>query len=269
MFTISIICLQGSKIKTSFNQDNIITHIENLTKNGPRSISDKEENQLALDYMTSSLEEYGLVEENTVDKPAYMIQDFVAEDTDYSNWYLKNIIVHIPANSSNPTNEAIMFMGHTDSVPMGNGASDDGVACGVMLEAIHYYLDKMANGYMLTNDLVFCFVNGEEYGLYGSHAFMNEFNGFNNIVDRIQFGINLESRGTSGTLIMFETAKNNYDTMKLFSDINDNVFTCSIATMIYDMMPNGTDFSNFKEAYQGLNFANMQVEKIIIHKMII
>ncbi|MBQ8370287.1 MAG: hypothetical protein IJY35_09945 [Clostridia bacterium] len=56
---------------------------------------------------------------------------------------------------------------------------------------------------------------------------------------------------------MFETAKNNYNTIKLFSEINENLFTCSIATMVYDMMPNGTDFTNFKEVYQGLNMANV------------
>ena len=100
-------------------------------------------------------------------------------------------------------------------------------------------------------------VNGEEYGLYGSDAFMNEFKGYNNVVDRIKFGTNLESRGSAGTLIMFETAKNNYNTVKLFSEINKNIFTCSIATMVYDMMPNSTDFTNFKEVYQGINMANI------------
>ncbi len=104
---------------------------------------------------------------------------------------------------------------------------------------------------------MFCFVNGEEFGLYGSEAFMEEFIGFDRVVERIRFGTNLESRGTGGTLIMFETAANNYNTVKLFSQINENVFTSSIATMIYDMMLNGTDFSNFKDAYQGLNFANL------------
>lgn len=253
----SILDTQEKVYETDFDQKQIETHIENLTANGPRSISDKEENQKALDYITDTLESLGVTNEDTTETPAYLVQDFVAEDTDYQNWYLKNIIVHIPANSDTPTHEAVMFMGHTDSVPMGDGASDDGIACGVMLEAIDYYLEQMANGYTLSNDLVFCFVNGEEYGLYGSEAFMEEFTGFDSVVDRIKFGTNLESRGTTGTLIMFETAKNNYNTVRLFSEINESVFTCSIATMVYDMMPNGTDFSNFKEAYQGLNFANI------------
>lgn len=257
VFTISVIDTQETRKVTNFNQENIISHIDKLTENGPRSIADKEANQKALDYIIAQLEGYGAVNNDTTEKAAYIVQDFVAKDTRYQNWYLKNIIVHIPANSQDATGDAVMFMGHTDSVPMGNGASDDGVACSVMLEAIRYYMDRIENGYTLSNDLVFCFVNGEEYGLYGSKAFMSEFNGFDNIVDRIKFGVNLESRGTSGTLIMFETAKNNYNTVKLFAEVNKNLFTCSIATMVYDMMPNSTDFTSFKEAYQGLNMANI------------
>ena len=259
MFALSILDTSEVRQETNFSQENMLAHIEKLSENGPRSIIDREANNRALSYLVSQVESWGVVEGNTTDVPAYLIQDYVASDETgrYQNFYLKNLIVHIPANGENPTGEAIMFMGHFDSVPMGQGASDDGVACAAMLEAIRYYLEQMENGYTLTNDLVFCFVNGEEYNLFGSRAFMNEFVGFNDIVGRIKFGTNLESRGTSGTLIMFETAANNYETVRLFAEINKSVVTCSIATMIYDMMPNGTDFSSFKEAYQGLNMANI------------
>ncbi|MBQ7828433.1 MAG: M28 family peptidase, partial [Clostridia bacterium] len=255
-FVISVADTEETVKETNFSQDNIQTHLDKFTENGPRSIAHTEANAAMLNYIAATLEGYGLVNEDTTAAPAYVRQDYVAEDTEYQNWYLQNIIVHIPANT-NPTGDAVMFMGHVDSVPMGPGASDDGVACAVMLEAIRYYTDKIEAGYTLQNDLVFCFVNGEEYGLYGSTAFMEEFKGFNNIVDRIKFGTNLESRGTSGTLIMFETGKNNYNTVKLFSEVNENIFTCSIATMVYDMMPNYTDFTNFKEVYQGVNMANI------------
>ena len=71
-------------------------------------------------------------------------------------------------------------------------------------------------------------------GLDGEPAFA----GFDNITERIRFGVNLESRGTSGTVIMFETAANHYHTIELFSKLNKSVFSCSIATLVYDMMPN-------------------------------
>lgn len=243
--------------ETEFDQSAMRTHIEALTANGPRSIFHSEANGQGLDYIARTLRSWGVRQGDRTDTPAFVVQDFVAEDTDYQSWYLKNIIVHIPANDPQPSGQALMLMGHTDSVPMGDGASDDGVAVATMLEAIRTYLDRMDQGLTLKNDLVFCFVNGEEYGLYGSWAYMNEFTGFNDVVSRTRFGINLESRGTDGTLIMFETAPGNLDTVRLFSKVNDNVFTCSIATLIYEQMPNGTDFSNFKHAMQGLNFANI------------
>lgn len=255
-FVVSIRDTSETVQKTDFDQDKIIAHLEKFTENGPRSIAHTEANQAMLNYIASTLDSYGLVKEDTTEKPAYVVQEYVGKDTEYQNWYLENIIVHIPANTD-ASGEAIMFMGHTDSVPMGPGASDDGVACAVMLEAIRYYTDKIEDGYQLKNDLVFCFVNGEEYGMYGSAAFMNEFDGFNHVVDRIKFGTNLESRGTSGTVIMFETGKNNYNTVQLFSEVNESIYTCSIATMVYDMMPNYTDFTNFKEVYQGVNMANI------------
>lgn len=257
MVVLSILDTTEHRYDTDFDQDQILNHIENLTAHGPRSIADSDANRQAIAYITTTLESWGLVNADTTEVPAYQIQSFVAEDDDYQNWYLENVIVHIPANAAAPSGQAQMFMGHFDSVPMGPGASDDGVAVSVMLEAIRCYLNEMEQGFTMENDLVFCFVNGEEYALYGSAAFMEEFQGFNNVVSRIRFGTNLESRGTSGTLIMFETADNNYNTVKLFSDVNDNVFTCSIATMIYGMMPNGTDFSSFKHAYQGVNMANI------------
>ncbi|MBQ7912320.1 MAG: M28 family peptidase, partial [Clostridia bacterium] len=256
-FVVSIVDTEETQKKTNFNQTNITTHIEKLSENGPRSIMDTEANQKALEYLITTVESYGITEGDTTEKPAYVIQDFVAEDTDHQNWYLSNLIVHIPANGTQKTGEAVMFMGHFDSVPMGQGSSDDGVSCSVMLEAIRYYLDKMQNGYTLSNDLLFAFVNGEEFGMYGSEAMAEEFTGFNNVIQRTKFVTNLESRGTSGTLIMFETGKNNYNTVKLFSEVNKNLFTCSIATMVYDMMPNNTDFTTFKAAYQGVNMANI------------
>ncbi len=256
-FVLSIIDTNELPTTSDFNHSNIRSHVERMCEAGPHSIIDKQENKLVQEYIISELEKLGIINSDTTETPAYLVQSFVTNRRRYQAFYLDNIIVHIPANAAEKTNQAVMTMAHFDSVPTGQGASDDVLACGTMLEAIRYYLDRMNNGYTITNDLVFCFVNGEEYGLCGSEAFMNEFNGFDKLVERINFAINLEARGTAGTQIMFETSENNYNTVKLFGEVNNNLFTCSIATMIYDMMPNGTDFSNLKTHYQGVNMANI------------
>lgn len=266
LFVLSVADTAETRQKTDFDQDRILGHVEKLSENGPRSIAHPEANRKALEYIVSQVEACGAVCEDTLDRPAYLVQDYVAPDHEgrYQNWYLSNVIVHIPANAEEKSGDAVMFMGHFDSVPMGEGSSDDGVACAVMLEAIRYYTEKLQNGFVMKNDLLFCFVNGEEYGLYGSKAFMGAegyeeyaFTGFGDVTERIRFGTNLESRGTAGTLIMFETAANNYNTVKLFSEINRSIFTCSIATKVYETMPNSTDFTSFKDAYQGINVANI------------
>ncbi len=257
MSCLSVIDAAEKQYETDFSQKNIMKHVEKLTENGPRSVFHKESNEKGIEYITDVLDRFGLVNEDTTEKSAYLIQDYVTYDVRYNNFYLKNVIAHIPSNSDNPSGDTVMFMAHTDSVPMGDGASDDTVAVSVMLEAINYYSEQMKNGFVTDHDLLFAFVNGEEFGLYGSHALANEFDGFNEVVDKIKFVCNLESRGTDGTVIMFETADNNYNTVKLFSEVNENLFTCSIATLVYSTMPNSTDFSNFNKTCQGLNMANI------------
>ena len=256
-FVLSFVDTNELPVTSDFNHGNIYSHIEKICEVGPHSIFDKEENKQVQNYIISELEGLGIINSDTTDVPAYLVQSFVTDTKKYQSFYLDNVIVHIPANAAEKTGQAVMTMAHFDSVPTGQGAADDACACATMLEAIRYYLDRMANGYTITNDLVFCFVNGEEHGLLGSKAFMNEFDGFNDLVERINFAVNLEARGTAGTQIMFETAADNYNTVKLFGEVNNNLFTCSIATMIYDMMPNGTDFSNLKPFYQGVNMANI------------
>ena len=277
LFAVSILDTCEFRKQTNFDQNKMMEHVENIAGNGTHSIFHPEANKAGVDYIVSVLDEYGLAGWDTVEEPAYIVQDFVEEGLvvkksgfiHYQDFELSNVIVHIPANGANKSGEAIMFMAHTDSVPMGSGASDDTVACATMLEAIRYYLDKMENGYTLENDLLFCFVNGEEVGLFGSEALRGQeafeglgphdyaFKGFHDVLNRVRFVTNLESRGTSGTLIMFETAENNYNTVKLFAEANQSLFTCSIATFVYANMPNSTDFTTFKSIYQGLNMANI------------
>ena len=102
-FVFSVVDTEETRHKTNFDQSNIVTHIERLSANGPRSIMNTEANEKALAYLVSTVESYGVVEGDTTEKPAYVIQDFVAEDSDYQNWYLSNLIVHIPANGAQKT----------------------------------------------------------------------------------------------------------------------------------------------------------------------
>ena len=141
-FIVSIVDTKELKQETGLSQENIMTHVEKLSENGPRAVSNKEANEKAVEYIVSQLESWGFVNEDTTEAPSYLVQDYVTTDCRYQNWTLKTVIVHIPSTSPDKTGNAVMFMGHFDSVPVGQGASDDGVACATMLEAIRYYSEN-------------------------------------------------------------------------------------------------------------------------------
>ena len=58
MFVVSIVDTNETRKDTNFNQENMLTHIEKLSENGPRSIIDKEANGKALEYIVSQVESW-------------------------------------------------------------------------------------------------------------------------------------------------------------------------------------------------------------------
>jgi hypothetical protein len=58
MFVISIIDTNEMRKETNFDQDRMLSHIEKLSENGPRSIVDKEANEKALQYLISQVESW-------------------------------------------------------------------------------------------------------------------------------------------------------------------------------------------------------------------
>ncbi len=270
----SIIDVNEVEYKTELNKDNIYTHLDNLES---RPIIDKEAKEAARDYIVNTIEGYGFVNQNVLGY-SYLIQKTSSEKVDknretletivegldpqdsvaYHDFVLENIVVYLPANGPEKTNDAVMFMAHYDSVPMGPGSADDGSMVAVMLEAIRYYKIKLTKNEVVTNnDLVFVFTDGEEYGCLGSAKYVNDFTGFNNLVQRTKLGINLESRGSSGTAIMFETSQKNSKLIKLYKDLDQTPFVSSISNMVYQMMNNFTDFTSFASEIKGYNIANI------------
>lgn len=270
----SVIDVNEVEYKTELNKDNIYTHLDHLES---RPIIDKEAREAARNYITNTIESYGFVNQNTLDY-SYLIQKTSSEKIDknretletivekedptgniaYHDFVLENIVVYLPANGPEKTGDALMFMAHYDSVPMGPGTSDDGSMVAVMLEAIRYYKIRLSsNELVMNNDLVFVFTDGEEYGCLGSEKYVSDFTGFNNLVQRTKLGINLESRGSNGTAIMFETSEKNSELIKLYKDLDQTPFVSSISNMVYQNMNNFTDFTSFTGEIKGYNIANI------------
>lgn len=158
---------------------------------------------------------------------------------------LDNIVCRLRGSSQE---KAVLVVAHYDSVTTGPGASDDGVAVAAFLETAR----ALKSLPQLKRDVIFLFTDGEEMGLFGARAFVEE----HPWARDVGFVFNFEARGTSGPSIMFETSDNNGWLIRNFAQAASHPVANSLSYEIYKRLPNSTDFTIFRRAgYAGLNFA--------------
>ncbi len=157
--------------------------------------------------------------------------------------YIHNIIgVH----KGTEGNKCVLIVGHYDSQPHTLGAADDGSAVASMLESARA-LKQIGS---FKNNIVFLFTDGEEAGLFGARAFINE----NPLKDSIGILLNIEARGSKGPSITYEVSPHNGWIMREYAKSVPYPIAHSIAYEIYNLLPNGSDFTPFKDAgVSGLN----------------
>ncbi len=144
--------------------------------------------------------------------------------------------------------KAVLLLGHYDSGRTSFGAADDAAAVAAMLET----LSILKAGSPLRNDVIFLFTDGEEGGLHGAQAFVEQ----HPWVDEVGMVVNLEARGTGGPALMFETSPGNGRLIREFHRGVPDPVAHSYGYEVYKRMPNDTDFTIFrKHGLPGLNFA--------------
>ncbi len=151
--------------------------------------------------------------------------------------------------SPGPTgSKALLLAAHYDSVSSGPGASDDGSGTVTLLETAR----ALKAGPPLKNDVIFLFTDGEELGMLGAQAFVEE----NPWAKDTGLVMNFEARGACGPVAMFETSDENARLIDSFAAAAPHAVTSSLMYEAYKMLPNDTDLSVFKRAgMPGLNFA--------------
>lgn len=160
---------------------------------------------------------------------------------------VENIVARLKGTENT---KAILLVGHYDSVPTGTGASDDGAAVAAMLETLR----ALKAGSPLKNDVIFLFSDGEEAGLLGADAFVNE----HPWAKEVGLVLNFEARGNSGASLMFETSNRNGWLIREFAKATPYPRAHSLAYEIYRLLPNDTDLTVFKKSgYAALNFAHI------------
>ena len=192
------------------------------------------------DYIVSALRDAGLSPE--IQKAVGVNQEW---DGPVRAATVENIVARLKGTENT---KAILLVGHYDSVPTGPGASDDGAAVAAMLETAR----ALKAGAPLKNDVILLFSDGEEAGLLGAEAFVNE----HPWAKDVGLVLNFEARGSSGPSMMFETSNHNGWLIREFAKATPAPRAHSLAYEIYRLLPNDTDLTVFKNTgYPALNFA--------------
>ena len=135
------------------------------------------------------------------------------------------------------TGKALLLNAHYDSVPVGPGASDDGIGVTTLLE-----LGSVLRDRPLRRPVILLFNEGEELGLIGARAFLAD-----PLSRNVGSLINLEARGVRGPVNMFETSRPNATPIAVFARAVRRPAANSLSTDVYRLMPNYTDVNSFSE----------------------
>lgn len=157
---------------------------------------------------------------------------------------VENIFGRLKGTSGEPG--AVALVAHYDSVAAGPGAGDDGAGVGGLLETLR----ALRAGPPLRNDVIFLFTDGEEEGLLGASAFVEE----NPAAKDVRVALNFDNRGNAGESQLFETSTGNGRLVQIFAKSVAHPEGSSLSYEIYKRLPNDTDMTVFKNAgAAGLN----------------
>lgn len=146
------------------------------------------------------------------------------------------------------TGPALVLAAHYDSVDASPGFADDGIGIAVWLEVAAIFRNETLN-----QPVIFLFTDGEEAGLLGAQAFVDNREAYGFEVGRI---INLEARGVRGPAMMFETGRPNTALVADWAKSGARPFSNSMMTAVYELLPNSTDLTVFlRSGMTGVNIA--------------
>lgn len=146
---------------------------------------------------------------------------------------------------------AVLLVAHYDATPYSMGASDDGAAIVSLLETLR----ALKASAPLKNDVIFLATDGEEIGLLGATAFVQQ----HPWAKDVGVVLNFEARGDHGPSVMFQTSDQNGWLIDELAETVRRPVANSLSADIYKLLPNDTDFTVFKQAgMNGLNFAYIE-----------
>ena len=225
---------------SEFSSGRAMQHLKVLSTNS-RPIGSAHHNRVG-DYIFAGLASMGLSPEI---QQASIVQQ--VERGFVVGASLHNIVARLKGTEPG-AGRALMLIAHYDSKQSSFGASDDGAAIAAILETLR----ALKAGAPLKNDVILLFTDGEEIGLLGAKAFVEE----HPWAKDVGLVLNFEARGTSGPVMMFETSTGNRNLIDGLAHAAPYPVANSLMYEIYRLLPNDTDLTVFKKSQiPGMNFA--------------
>jgi hypothetical protein len=171
-----------------------------------------------------------------------------------------NVMAEFPPVNASADDTYLMFVAHYDSrypnwMPEGDvlsfGAADDGYGLGVTLETLANLLAVREDWKQGVKVL---FTDAEEVGMLGM---VEAWEKDRQLFDNVGLMINIEARGTYGPAVLFETSPGNEKILDLYSGNAKYPFTYSLTTVVYNFLPNFSDFTIVKDGIPGMNFSTV------------
>ena len=141
-----------------------------------------------------------------------------------------NVVARLPGRSPGP---AVLLSAHHDSVPAGPGAADDGSGVAIVLEIARALRAEPAAA-----DVILLVDDAEEPGLAGAEAFLRD-----PAAREVGAVVNLESRGTGGPSLLFETSGSSARIASRFGAGARRPLGSSLLSTVYGMLPNDTNLT--------------------------
>lgn len=237
-----------------FSAERVAADIKVISRK-PHSVIHPVERAEVRNYLYDRLT--ALTDSSAVLYPYENAVEYEGKSIDIANIYAQ--VDPVIDDPDHPDPSYLMLIAHYDSrypqkvldkTVLSYGAADDGYGCGVALESL-----KQALRYrrVWRQGVKILFTDSEEWKLAGINSAL-EHNP--EIFDDVGLIINLESRGNKGPVLLFETGKNNSKVFSLYKKAKAP-YTYTFTSVVYEHMPNFTDFTPLKNKYPGMNFSNL------------
>lgn len=239
-----------------FSAERVVKDIEVISKEH-HSVAHPQERAKVREYLVGRLEELGAdtVKIFSYDslvgpKNKHVVYTFDAHD----------ILAEFPPLKPSDDDTYLMLVAHYDSrysqpvlkdTVWSYGAADDGYGVGVALETVFQVL-KIRQDWK--QGIKVLFTDAEEVGMMGMTAIWEN---DRHVFDNVGLMVNIEARGPWGPALLFEACPGNEKVMDLYAESARYPYTYSLTTVVYNFMPNFTDFTIVKDSIPGLNFSTI------------